>query len=213
MKKSLLCLALAAMAMLGTTAFAESKATYNDGTVTSDAQNVKTVLITDNKNDVWYVNQAEAGSALNAATGFAMKTGAPAGTYTLALGYTDVDETAKTVDKISFEITDKLPDVQVNALTGEGAVVDNGNGTHNAAFKADAVVLTGYNSLVFGFNEENKDTVYMAYPLSKLEVPKISGGGAITIAIQLNNVPDKYKNNVTLYFSTYEVAGSGGTGE
>ena len=58
MKRTLICLAIAVTAMLGTTAFAEKTATYSDGTVTADATGVKTVLITDAADDVWYVNQA-----------------------------------------------------------------------------------------------------------------------------------------------------------
>lgn len=206
MKKSLICLAIAAAAMLGTTAFAEKTATYTDGIVTSDATGVKTVLITDAADDVWYVNQAEFGTTLDAVTGFAMKKNAPAGVYTLSLGYTDVDETAVAVDKATFEIVDKLPDLPATALTGEGAVVDNGNGTHNAAFKVENAVLAGYNSLVFTF-AEGENSTSMAYPISELDIPTISGDGTITLAIQLNNIPDKYKDNVSLYFSEYEVEG------
>ena len=162
MKKTLICLAIAVTAMLGTTAFAEGTATYNEGVVSYPAEGVKAALVTDAAEEIWYVNQAEFGSALDVTTGFALKAGAPAGTYTLSLGYTEVGEEAKPSKKITFDIVEKLADLPVTALTGEGAVVDNGDGTHNAAFKAENVVLAGYNSLVFTFaDSENSINMHI----------------------------------------------------
>jgi len=209
MRKFLTCLTVAVTVMLATTAFAEQTATYNAGVVSYPATGVKTAIITDAADSIWYIDQAKFGTTLDAAAGFAMKTDAPVGTYTLALGYTGVGEEVKPSEKITFDIVEKLADLPVAALTGEGAVIDNGNGTHNAAFKADNVVLTGYNSLVFTFVEGESSTS-LAYPLSELDIPTISGDGAITLAIQLNNIPDKYKENVSLCFSAYEVEGGNG---
>lgn len=205
MKRTLISIAIAATAMLGTSALAE-EATYVDGVVSYPASGVKTVLVTDSVDDIWYINQAEFGSALDATAGFALKTEAPAGAYTLSLGYNDVGETGKAMEEVTFEIVEALADLPVAVLTGEGAIVDNGDGTHNSAFKAENVVLTGYKSLVFTF-VDGENSINMAYPLSALDIPTISGDGAITLAIQLNNIPEQYKGNVSLCFSAYEVEG------
>ena len=67
--------------IVGANAYAASTATYNDSTDTvsvAGESNVKTVIITDTDGEVadaniYYMDQASSGSAIDAALGFAMK--------------------------------------------------------------------------------------------------------------------------------------------
>lgn len=99
---------------------------HNNGTVTATGEGVEvvyTVLITsDNENftddEIWYVGQATEGTLLNAAAGFAIKSGAPAGTYIMHIGYTSMNAGMSTAARqVEFTIGESTTEAPTQAPT------------------------------------------------------------------------------------------------
>ncbi len=201
MKKSLLCLALAITAMLGVNAYA-ADADYNEGTVAvTNASDVHTVLIKKG-NEVYYVNQAEKGTTFDSALNFVMKAN-DLGTYTLTLGHNDVGESEKATTTVDFAITasDLTPDVVLGAL----ATDDNGNGTFDASFVTEeAIKLTDYKWLTVKVTDKT-----MGYSVENLGT-QVTGNAEVMLGIQINNIPDTYKDNVEVGFTAENLQVEGG---
>lgn len=177
-------------------------ADYKDGIVTSEETGVKTVLITKagdtvTNDSIYYVDQARYGDALNAAAGFLMKANPVDGDYNLYLGFNDVGKTGKQAKIIPFTIG-SVEDEPMNPLTGDNSISYNADGSFNMGFTTgeSGIKLADYNSLKIQF-----DNKVLGYPLNELGITNVEGDGNVLLGIQINNIPEKYKGKVQMWFT------------
>ena len=210
MKKILLCMSLVMASAFATVAYADT-AEYdstNNSVSALGIEGVKTVLVTKAGEDItgdsiYYVDQAENGSTLSVANGFAMKANPEAGTYNLILGFNELGSGTQEAQIIPFTIGEQVAEAfEMKAL--EGAIRDSEDKkSFDIAFVTEeAVDLSKYTNLSLTYGAEGSEQT-VSYPIASLGIDD-SIVGSVKLGIQVNNIPAEYKDTIGLAFTNPE---------
>lgn len=212
MKKILLCMSLVMASAFATVAYADT-AEYdstNNSVSALGIEGVKTVLVTKAGEDItgdsiYYVDQAENGSTLSVANGFAMKANPEAGTYNLILGFNELGSGTQEAQTIEFTIGEVSGDPSVMSPYGEAVTYTNSDNEEvfKIAFVTEtAVDLSLYSHLSLTFGAIGSDQT-VSYPIASLGIDDVIRGN-VKLGIQVNNIPMEYMGTIKLAFTYSE---------
>lgn len=196
-------LALAMTVSAGITVFAEDKkADYDEAdnkvTNVTDVANFSTVIISKageeiNGESIVYLKQASDDNTFSNTVKFMLKADPKPGDYIITLGGYECDS-----EHIPFTIGGEITveDKQMKALD-----VEQGDSGLNMGFAIEEVDLDAYKSIKVVIEPDEAEPIIGAYST------KVFGSisGTVNLALQINNVPDKYKDKISLYLSANNV--------
>ncbi len=145
--------------------------------------------------NILYVGENSSG--FDAVVEFMLKEPAEAGDYIVRMGGSE----AGSMKEVRFTISsgEEQGDIQMTKIVS----ADEGDNVR-VGFTADGVSLPGYKSILVTYTDENGGQINLGYPLSKLI--DISMEGETSFGLQINNVPSKYKESISVSLSTREVS-------
>lgn len=184
MKKIIACISLVFAMSAGVTALADEAventnlAADNEVTVTSDAV-YNTVLITDDKDGIVYLNQNDDGYTANEIANFLLKSDAGYGTYTMKRGVTG----GAALDDVTITIADPSASTKPLDVTNR---VDNGDGTYSIGCFASGLSSEDCTYIVISVT---KDSVTM----SGSYATGITGESDVNLAVKITDISSEYE--------------------
>ena len=189
MKKIAIILAASMAIAASTTAFAataEYGSTNNQVTV-DNTNGYSTVLITrDTDGEKVYVNQAK--NVFTSSVAFLLQDGATEGDYTVLLG-----NASGGTSTASFTIAAAASDEKTKQEMTKLAEESSGDGTYKLAF-----------TITDDISDYNIITIKVGDKMGGFYISDVFGNitGDVNLGLQINNVPEAYKNDIEVYLGT-----------